>query len=479
MTRHSTATSVRISDCSKTSYRSTSTVQTEEVATLRTIPSSSKSIRQQQQPAQQQLHRSTSQDTSRHSYIYDDGRNTNDVYGHEDECGNNNDVDDRYNEHNNTNEDGEQNDSSETSDNEYDSEEEDEDDARNRSTCAMLAGANMELNDSTCTNNNGTIGLFGIYSRTGNHFLRLALDAGYSVRVFLLPSASIIDPSTKTKKTITSAAIQDEFSNTEETLLKWIPAKRFNDKHAMQRTIKNVDYVVCMLSDTVYTDADNSTVMTPAQKRRSRTSSIGGAGGRNSVGSTSKSGVVANNTKGRKVGILTEFIQTLYPLMMNMSTIQVFLYQATSLANNTINGSAPILSHLFKSVAQVAAGSKTSSFLYDQDMVMNEIALQHHYKSQHQTTNDITSNAASIQNSKKTGNSQKNSNAMEDEENENPDVNSSDKEVYRQPHFSYIVTRPTSLINDVPSTKKLAPTKSVRYSVFGCCTLSFSFYFSN
>jgi hypothetical protein len=489
MTRHSAATSVRISDCSKTSFHSTATSQTDGVATIQTIPSLSKygmSQLQQQQQQQTEHHlkhkhqysrdntqnqpRPSSYDsTVRHSYSsYNDENAT----SNEDEYENNN-----MNDHANNVEE-ETHDSKQTSDNEYDSNEEDDDeddeddeDLRNRSTCAILAGNGIKglntSNSSTCSisnnNNNGTIALFGIYSRTGNHFLRLALDAGYSVRVFLLPSASIIDPNgnKKIKKTITSVAIQDEFSNTDETLLKWISAKRFDDKHAIQRTIKNVDYVVCMLSDTVYTDTDTSSVITSAQKRRSRASSSGGGSalGRNSVGSTSKPNNATTNTnsKGGKAGILTNFVQTLYPLMMKMPTIQVFLYQATSLANNTINGSTPILSHLFKAVAQVAAGSKTSSFLYDQDMVMNEISFQHYYSTNHHnqstTTTDSTKNKTISSGTK-----------IENQENYNTSINNADEKTQPscQPHFSYIVTRPTSLINDGPSSKKLVSTKSVR-----------------
>ena len=117
-----------------------------------------------------------------------------------------------------------------------------------------------------------TIALFGANSKTGAHFLRLALDAGYEVRALL-----------------TDPALREEaFSES----LQWVEAATYFDMEACKEVVQDTNYVVCMLQEAIYIDEENL----PA----------------------------ADVDLGKP---LTSFLQKLYPIMMEEVSIQVFLFQ--------------------------------------------------------------------------------------------------------------------------------------------------------
>jgi hypothetical protein len=321
------------------------------------------------------------------------------------------------------------------------------DELSNRSTIRMEGTSHCT--NTTSGSNNGTIALFGSYSRTGNHFLRLALDAGYSVRAALLPSATIrVDSSGTKTKTITSSALREEYCDQQSSALKWIPSKRLDDSQAIQRAVQGADYVVCMLVDTVYADDDSKTSR--------RTSS-----GRN-----------RSKNKQQQFGPLTNFLQILYPLMKNVPSIKVFLYQGTSLAPNVQNGTTPVLSQIIKTVAQCRS-TRTTSFLQDQDDVMRIIASNHHhqqyYNYQSSEIGNMSESTPTTKNTKALTKVNITGKDDYDEEQENMSHDCNDDKPPMKPtpqlvptRFSYIVTRPTVSIKDGPSSKKLTATKSVR-----------------
>lgn len=316
-----------------------------------------------------------------------------------------------------------------------------------------------------------TIGLFGAYGSTGNHFLKLALDAGYNVQAMLLPSAIVHVRSNGKKlkkKTITSSSLQEEFidyanmssscntlhdkvnhGNTTTTYgnnnrLEWIKSKRVDDVNNIKRTIDNVDYVVCMLSDTIHTTDDDKTCTTKS-----------------------------------KVGPLLNFIQLLYPLMNDNKTIQAFLYQTTSLAND-IYGMTPILSKCMKSL------SLTNKKLYynirDHDKSIQQMSF-YHYTQYNNNNIDSTTFVVNNDNTNKKGSLLKKAKiGLDDDKEEIENDENIDNEndgnkrssilstasrppIIRtlscSPHFSYIITRPTSYIIDGPSKHALVSSKSV------------------
>jgi len=113
-----------------------------------------------------------------------------------------------------------------------------------------------------------TIALFGAYSKTGNHFLRLALDAGYLVRALILAGGPT--------GCLTEFVHQPTFHGITGTL---------EEEDKIQRILRGADYVVCMLNDTL-----------PGKKEY-------------------------------PAGCLTSFIRLLYPLMKQEPSIQAFLFQ--------------------------------------------------------------------------------------------------------------------------------------------------------
>jgi hypothetical protein len=103
-------------------------------------------------------------------------------------------------------------------------------------------------------------------------------------------------------------------------------------------------------------------------------------------------------------------------LFSPMSPRNPFSYQANSLAND-VKGKLPILSKVIKTMAQ-----RRGPFLQDQDAAIHRIGMEHGLC----TFND-----------------------------ENGSVYLS------PPHFQFIVTRPSVLLQDGPSIRKLAASKSV------------------
>ncbi|GKY99705.1 hypothetical protein MPSEU_000924500 [Mayamaea pseudoterrestris] len=116
--------------------------------------------------------------------------------------------------------------------------------------------------------------------------------------------------------------------------------------------------------------------------------------------------------------LLREFVQRLYPIMKEQTTIQVFLFQSCSLATD-LNGKTPVLSKIVKSVTK-----RGNQSIRDQDFIVKFINAQH-----------------------------------QPDEQENVEGSSSNNDSTK-PLFSFLITRPTVLIKDGPSSKKLAPSKS-------------------
>jgi hypothetical protein len=78
-----------------------------------------------------------------------------------------------------------------------------------------------------------TIALFGAYGITGHYFLKFALEAGYNVRVLLLPGIVLDDMEGNDKLTVITGA--------------------FDDEQKVRRVVRKASYVVCMLNDCDHT----------------------------------------------------------------------------------------------------------------------------------------------------------------------------------------------------------------------------------
>lgn len=72
------------------------------------------------------------------------------------------------------------------------------------------------------------IALFGAYGTTGQYFLQVALEAGYRVRVLLLPGVELGIPASKNLTIVTGT---------------------FDEEKKIERVLKRASYIVCMLND--------------------------------------------------------------------------------------------------------------------------------------------------------------------------------------------------------------------------------------
>lgn len=197
------------------------------------------------------------------------------------------------------------------------------------------------------------IALFGAEGKTGHHFLRLALDAGYNVNAYLSPKVSL--------RSLEEFAHQPSLSVTTE-----YPA-----------------------------------------------------------------------------GCLVSFVNRLYPILQRESSVQLLIFQSTSLATS-VSGPTPLLSKVVKRAAR-----RRCAFTKDQDAVVRYIAAQHGLR-QPKQSNPI------IGPEKRSSVGQRSIKA--DDQSSVTRTDCCDDAL--PPHFSFIVTRPTILLKDGPPSKTLSASKS-------------------
>lgn len=137
-----------------------------------------------------------------------------------------------------------------------------------------------------------TIALFGAESKTGSHFLQLALDAGYQVRALTL-----------------------EETPSEQTNVRWVPTETYLNPKAIKTTVKGADFVVCMLNDIVLDLAAQEENQQP--HRRVSVASSKGSNNNNNKNAGSF-------TKAKPV---TSFLKLLYPILKKEPAVRVILYQ--------------------------------------------------------------------------------------------------------------------------------------------------------
>jgi hypothetical protein len=143
-----------------------------------------------------------------------------------------------------------------------------------------------------------TIALFGGHGKTGQHFLRLALDAGYRVRA-LLPVGCNDSSTAQTKQhhqhstTTNLGRGPGENINNNNASSYMLPSSlvrqfqgSLQDATQVKRVIRGADFVVCLLNDTL-----------PSKKQD-----------------------YTHNT-------LDNFMRLLHPLLNQQRSVQVFLYQ--------------------------------------------------------------------------------------------------------------------------------------------------------
>lgn len=96
----------------------------------------------------------------------------------------------------------------------------------------------IETSSSSKADVESTIALFGAYGVTGHYFLKQAVEAGYHVRVLMIPGVELIDFQGNPNVTLVTGT--------------------FDDKEKIYRLIRKAAYVVCMLNDCRQTLQDSS-----------------------------------------------------------------------------------------------------------------------------------------------------------------------------------------------------------------------------
>lgn len=175
------------------------------------------------------------------------------------------------------------------------------------------------LTTATASSTQNTIALFGAGSKTANHFLRLALDAGYHVRALLVQQSTSDHPIRNAATAATAKALREEFA--EQAALHWVRADSVYDARACRRVVRGTDYVVCMMNDSapLSCEVDDGADSRPASHKSGRHS--------HSYNTHQKKKGRASSLCTDRSKPLRSFLQILYPLMKDEGSIQVFLYQ--------------------------------------------------------------------------------------------------------------------------------------------------------
>jgi len=294
------------------------------------------------------------------------------------------------------------------------------------------------------TSTTKTIALFGGTGKTGRPFLRLALDAGYRVRALVPPR--------RRRRRLPSRAARDGIDDEEDDDYDYGAEFGVDDEEDDEDSIDH-PYLRRIVGDA--TDLDS---IRHALRKSDYVVCLDGL--TDALPDVTSRHYPASN-------YLTSFVRLLYPLMRQIPTIRVFLFQvkstkepcrflfgnyfvlirfvftlysiytqSTSLASD-LNGKTPIFSRVLKTAAY-----RRGLYLRDQDKVIQTVAREHRVGSGRARKDD---DGAEID----VGNDDGKENAAENPSPPPP-----------PPHFSFVVTRPSVFLSEGPASKKLSASKS-------------------
>jgi hypothetical protein len=283
-----------------------------------------------------------------------------------------------------------------------------------------------------------TIAVFGAYGKTGAEFIRVALDAGYRVQTMSVLDSHHPHQPDRTGPSSSAASNASQPPLQMET----IEAESWDDVDAIQKTIHNSHYVVCLLNDP---DSMQS-------NKQATTSSE-----------------TNNNSNHDR---LYRFIRLLYPCMRRTPSVQVVVWQAHALSPD-VYGATPWLGKVCRTL-WLRRRSQTRWH----DKVIHYMAHQHDIlASSSSHKNDTHSTLATKERSHSTASasnttthhrhSHASTSTSSTSRTPKPGVQpktapeESDETTASAPHFSFIITRPSMWIKDGPSIRKCAASKSV------------------
>lgn len=346
--------------------------------------------------------------------------------------------------------------------------------------------------------------LLGAQGPTGRHLVRLALDAGYGVKALITDEGLLLSEyggAGQEQPLELFVLSNDRQQRSEASEGPWLDTAENRSK--VRRCLQGARYVVCLLGETF---------------------------GSSSAGSSSKSQKKPHNTY--QEGFLPAVVQRLYPLLRQETSLRLFVYQvclasfprkipficvvsdcfpssfliddwqATSLAAD-VQGRTPLFSQACKTVLGVSRrllrrqrpASIYAALTRDHDQVILYLAQQHGLVPRavpltDQQENDNVENQkprSTTQPSSRRGSSVAATSTASTQPNNQkkksapkPSLTSSTLDT-TPPHFDFVITRPTVLIKEGPSTQALSASKSVRFDsiIQAVSCLSLSVYAMN
>jgi hypothetical protein len=143
-----------------------------------------------------------------------------------------------------------------------------------------------------------TIAVFGAYGVTGHYFLQLAMEAGYKVRALVLPGITLDDvaPASENLRLITGS---------------------FDEEEKVRRVVKSASYVVCLLNDC------NKSLQLKRQQEDARTC----AANLENIPPIMHPNRDEHDGKPSACSSNLKFMQTLIPILDELDTCRVLLYQ--------------------------------------------------------------------------------------------------------------------------------------------------------
>jgi len=170
------------------------------------------------------------------------------------------------------------------------------------------------------------IAIFGAYGVTGHHFVKFAIEAGYQIRVLMLPGMEKMN--------------DDDLFSSNTCYSVTLITGSFEEEDKIRQVVEQATYVVCLLNDCgEYYDPHQQENLRPP------------------VGNIDNHNYNNNNpdnnddySSSSPFSLNLNFMHNLVPILEESDTCRVLLYQASSVALDE-KGTAPMLSKMVKTLA--------------------------------------------------------------------------------------------------------------------------------
>jgi len=168
------------------------------------------------------------------------------------------------------------------------------------------------------------IAIFGAYGVTGHHFVKFAIEAGYQIRVLMLPGMEKMN--------------DDDLFSSNTCYSVTVITGSFEEEDKIRQVVEKATYVVCLLNDCGEYDPHQQENLRPP---------VGNIDNHNYNNNPDNNDDYSSSSP---CSLNLNFMHNLVPILEESDSCRVLLYQASSVALDE-KGTAPMLSKMVKTLA--------------------------------------------------------------------------------------------------------------------------------